>query len=555
MRDIDIARAATARPIQEVGKSLAIPDKALKPYGHDKAKIDLDWIESQPERDTSNLILVTAINPTPAGEGKTTTTVGLGDGLNRIGKQAVMCLREPSLGPCFGMKGGAAGGGYAQVIPMEDINLHFTGDFHAITSAHNLLSAMIDNHIYWGNDCEIDMRRVVWRRVLDMNDRALRHNIVSMGGVANGFPRESGFDITVASEIMAILCLATDMADLKARLGAIIIGYKRDRTAVTCADIKADGAMTVLLKEAMQPNLVQTLEHNPAFIHGGPFANIAHGCNSVIATKSAMKLSDYVVTEAGFGADLGAEKFFDIKCRKAGLSPKCVVLVATVRALKMNGGLTKDQLGDEDVEAVEKGCANLLRHIENIKQFGVPVIVAINHFVTDTDAEIDVIRSETERMGVKAVRCEHWAKGSDGTLELAEEVVNICETDAAQFAPLYEDSLPLFEKIRTIATRIYRADDVAADMKIRNQLRDWEAAGFGDLPVCMAKTQYSFSSDPNLRGAPTGHIVPVREVRLSAGAGFIVVICGDIMTMPGLPRVPAAESITLDEAGEIEGLF
>ena len=555
MRDIDIARAATARPIQEVGKSLAIPDKALKPYGHDKAKIDLDWIESQPERDTSNLILVTAINPTPAGEGKTTTTVGLGDGLNRIGKQAVMCLREPSLGPCFGMKGGAAGGGYAQVIPMEDINLHFTGDFHAITSAHNLLSAMIDNHIYWGNDCDIDMRRVVWRRVLDMNDRALRHNIVSMGGVANGFPRESGFDITVASEIMAILCLATDMADLKARLGAIIIGYKRDRTAVTCADIKADGAMTVLLKEAMQPNLVQTLEHNPAFIHGGPFANIAHGCNSVIATKSAMKLSDYVVTEAGFGADLGAEKFFDIKCRKAGLSPKCVVLVATVRALKMNGGLTKDQLGDEDVEAVEKGCANLLRHIENIKQFGVPVIVAINHFVTDTDAEIDVIRSETERMGVKAVRCEHWTKGSDGTLELAEEVVNICEADAAQFAPLYEDSLPLFEKIRTIATRIYRADDVAADMKIRNQLRDWEAAGFGDLPVCMAKTQYSFSTDPNLRGAPTGHIVPVREVRLSAGAGFIVVICGDIMTMPGLPRVPAAESITLDEAGEIEGLF
>ena len=555
MRDIDIARAATARPIQEVGKSLAIPDKALKPYGHDKAKIDLDWIESQPERDTSNLILVTAINPTPAGEGKTTTTVGLGDGLNRIGKQAVMCLREPSLGPCFGMKGGAAGGGYAQVIPMEDINLHFTGDFHAITSAHNLLSAMIDNHIYWGNECEIDMRRVVWRRVLDMNDRALRHNIVSMGGVANGFPRESGFDITVASEIMAILCLATDMADLKARLGAIIIGYKRDRTAVTCADIKADGAMTVLLKEAMQPNLVQTLEHNPAFIHGGPFANIAHGCNSVIATKSAMKLSDYVVTEAGFGADLGAEKFFDIKCRKAGLSPKCVVLVATVRALKMNGGLTKDQLGDEDVEAVEKGCANLLRHIENIKQFGVPVIVAINHFVTDTDAEIDVIRSETERMGVKAVRCEHWAKGSDGTLELAEEVVNICEADAAQFSPLYEDSLPLFEKIRTITTRIYRADDVAADMKIRNQLRDWEAAGFGDLPVCMAKTQYSFSTDPNLRGAPTGHIVPVREVRLSAGAGFIVVICGDIMTMPGLPRVPAAESITLDEAGEIEGLF
>ena len=555
MRDIDIARAATARPIQDVGSTLSIPDEALKPYGHDKAKIDLDWIDSLPDRDRSNLILVTAINPTPAGEGKTTTTVGLGDGLNRIGKQAVMCLREPSLGPCFGMKGGAAGGGYAQVIPMEDINLHFTGDFHAITSAHNLLSAMIDNHIYWGNECEIDMRRVVWRRVLDMNDRALRHNIVSMGGVANGFPRESGFDITVASEIMAILCLATDMADLKAHLGAIIIGYKRDKTAVTCVDIKADGAMTVLLKEAMQPNLVQTLEHNPAFIHGGPFANIAHGCNSVIATKSAMKLSDYVVTEAGFGADLGAEKFFDIKCRKAGLFPKCVVLVATVRALKMNGGLTKDQLGTENVEAVEKGCANLLRHIENIKQFGVPVVVAINHFVTDTDAEIDVIRTETERMGVRAIRCEHWAKGSEGTVELAEEVVTICEADAAQFAPLYEDSLPLFEKIRTIATRIYRADDVAADMKIRNQLRDWEAAGFGHLPVCMAKTQYSFSTDPNLRGAPTGHIVPVREVRLSAGAGFIVVICGDIMTMPGLPRVPAAESITLDETGQIEGLF
>ena len=555
MKDIDIARAATARPITQIGSDLSIPADALKPYGHDKAKIALDWIEAQPERSESKLVLVTAINPTPAGEGKTTTTVGLGDGLNRIGKQAVMCLREPSLGPCFGMKGGAAGGGYAQVIPMEDINLHFTGDFHAITSAHNLLSAMIDNHIYWGNDCGIDTRRVVWRRVLDMNDRALRHNIVSMGGVANGFPRESGFDITVASEIMAILCLATDMADLKARLGAIIIGYRRDRTAVTCADIKADGAMTVLLKEAMQPNLVQTLEHNPAFIHGGPFANIAHGCNSVIATKSAMKLSEYVITEAGFGADLGAEKFFDIKCRKAGLAPKCVVLVATIRALKMNGGLSKDELGSENVAAVEKGCVNLLRHIENIKQFGVPVVVAINHFVTDTDAEIDVIRSETERMGVKAVRCEHWAKGSEGTVELAEEVVSICEADAAQFAPLYEDSLPLFEKIRTIATRIYRADDVAADMKIRNQLRDWEAAGFGHLPVCMAKTQYSFSTDPNLRGAPTGHIVPVREVRLSAGAGFIVVICGDIMTMPGLPRVPAAESIALSASGEIEGLF
>lgn len=555
MKDIDIARATTAKPIQEVGSTLSIPEKALKPYGHDKAKIDLAWIDSLPQRKDSKLVLVTAINPTPAGEGKTTTTVGLGDGLNRIGKQAVMCLREPSLGPCFGMKGGAAGGGCAQVIPMEDINLHFTGDFHAITSAHNLLSAMIDNHIYWGNACEIDMRRVVWRRVLDMNDRALRHNIVSLGGVANGFPRESGFDITVASEIMAILCLATDMADLKRRLGAIIIGYKRDRTAVTCSDIKADGAMTVLLKEAMQPNLVQTLEHNPAFIHGGPFANIAHGCNSVIATRSAMKLSEYVVTEAGFGADLGAEKFFDIKCRKAGLSPNCVVLVATVRALKMNGGLSKDELGGEDVAAVQKGCANLLRHIENIKQFGVPVVVAINHFVTDTDAEIEVIKEQTGQMGVKAVRCEHWAKGSEGTVELAEDVVAICEADSAQFAPLYDDQMPLFEKIRTIATRIYRADDVAADVKVRNQLREWEAAGFGDLPICMAKTQYSFSTDPNLRGAPTGHIVPVREVRLSAGAGFVVVICGDIMTMPGLPRTPAAELIDLDASGQIEGLF
>lgn len=555
MQDIDIARAATTQPIQEIGRRLSVPDTALKPYGHDKAKIDLAWLNALPEREDAKLVLVTAINPTPAGEGKTTTTVGLGDGLNRIGKQATICLREPSLGPCFGMKGGAAGGGYAQVIPMEDINLHFTGDFHAITSAHNLLAAMIDNHIYWGNDRDIDMRRVVWRRVLDMNDRALRHNIVSMGGVANGFPRESGFDITVASEIMAILCLSLDLADLQRRLGAIIIGYKRDKTPVTCADVKADGAMTVLLKEAMQPNLVQTLEHNPAFIHGGPFANIAHGCNSVIATRSAMKLSEYVITEAGFGADLGAEKFFDIKCRKVGLAPKCVVLVATIRALKMNGGLNKDELGGENVLAVKKGCANLLRHIENIKQFGVPVLVAINHFVTDTDAEIDVIAAETMPMGVKAIRCEHWAKGSEGTIELAEEVVSVCEADAAQFAPLYNDNLPLFEKIKAIATRIYRADDVAADMKIRNQLREWEAAGFGHLPICMAKTQYSFSTDPNLRGAPIGHILPVREVRLSAGAGFVVVICGEIMTMPGLPRTPAAQSIGLDANGQIEGLF
>ena len=555
MNDIDIARAASAKPIQEIADGLSIPSSALKPYGHDKAKIDLNWLQSQPERSDSKLVLVTAINPTPAGEGKTTTTVGLGDGLNAIGKQAMMCLREPSLGPCFGMKGGAAGGGYAQVIPMEDINLHFTGDFHAITSAHNLLSAMIDNHIYWGNEAGIDIRRVVWRRVLDMNDRALRHNIVSMGGVANGFPRESGFDITVASEIMAILCLATDMQDLQARLGAIIIGYRRDKSAVTCADIQADGAMTVLLKEAMQPNLVQTLEHNPAFIHGGPFANIAHGCNSVIATQSAMKLSEYVITEAGFGADLGAEKFFDIKCRKAGLSPKCVVLVATIRALKMNGGVGKDDLGQENVDAVRKGSVNLRRHIENIKQFGVPVVVAINHFVTDSDAEVAEIQKLTKAVGVKAILCQHWAKGSEGTKELAQEVVAVCEANTAQFAPLYGDEMPLFEKIKTIATRIYRADDVAADMKIRNQLREFEAAGFGHLPICMAKTQYSFSTDPNLRGAPTGHIVPIREVRLSAGAGFIVVICGDIMTMPGLPRKPAAENIRLDKTGQIEGLF
>ena len=555
MKDIDIARAAIAKPIQDIADRLSIPASALKPYGHDKAKIDLNWLQNQPAREDSKLVLVTAINPTPAGEGKTTTTVGLGDGLNAIGKQAIICLREPSLGPCFGMKGGAAGGGYAQVIPMEDINLHFTGDFHAITSAHNLLSAMIDNHIYWGNEEAIDVRRVVWRRVLDMNDRALRHNMISMGGVANGFPRESGFDITVASEIMAILCLANDMADLQARLGAIIIGYRRDKSAVTCADVQADGAMTVLLKEAMQPNLVQTLEHNPAFIHGGPFANIAHGCNSVIATRSAMKLSEYVITEAGFGADLGAEKFFDIKCRKAGLAPKCVVLVATMRALKMNGGVKKEELGAENVSAVRQGAANLQRHIENIKQFGVPVVVAINHFISDSDAEVAEVQKVSKAVGVEAILCQHWEKGSEGTTALAQAVVSVCEADTAQFAPLYTDDMPLFEKIKTIATRIYRADDVAADMKIRNQLRDFEAAGFGHLPICMAKTQYSFSTDPNLRGAPTGHIVPVREVRLSAGAGFIVVICGDIMTMPGLPRKPAAQNICLDDDGQIEGLF
>jgi formate--tetrahydrofolate ligase len=555
MSDIDIARAATARPIMEIGKQLDIPAEALKPYGHDKAKLDLGWIGAQPDKKDTKLVLVTAINPTPAGEGKTTTTVGLGDGLNRIGEKALICLREPSLGPCFGMKGGAAGGGYAQVIPMEDINLHFTGDFHAITSAHNLLSAMIDNHIYWGNEQAIDIRRIVWRRVLDMNDRALRQNIVSMGGVANGFPRESGFDITVASEIMAILCLAEDMEDLQKRLGDIIIAYRRDKSAIYCRDIGADGAMTVLLRDAMQPNLVQTLENNPAFIHGGPFANIAHGCNSVIATKSAMKLADYVVTEAGFGADLGAEKFFDIKCRKAGLSPDCVVLVATARALKMNGGVARENLGDENAEAVAKGCVNLLRHIENIKQFGLPVVVAINHFITDTEAEIAAIEKAAASIGVEAILCQHWEKGSEGTEGLARKVVELCQSGAAQFAPLYGSDMGLFDKIKTIATRIYRADDIAADQRIRDQLREWEAAGYGDLPVCMAKTQYSFSTDPNLRGAPSGHIVPIREVRLSAGAGFIVVICGDIMTMPGLPRKPAAESIRIAETGFVEGLF
>lgn len=553
--DIEIAREATKQPIGAIAAKLDIPDQHLLPFGHDKAKISADFIKGLEGKPDGKLILVTAINPTPAGEGKTTTTVGLGDGLNRIGKKAAICIREPSLGPCFGMKGGAAGGGYAQVVPMEDINLHFTGDFHAITSAHNLLSAMIDNHIYWGNSLEIDQRRVVWRRVVDMNDRALRQIVCSLGGVANGFPREAGFDITVASEVMAILCLASDLEDLRRRLGDIIIGYRRDRSPVTCRDIKADGAMAVLLQQAMQPNLVQTLENNPAFIHGGPFANIAHGCNSVIATKTALKLADYVVTEAGFGADLGAEKFFDIKCRKAGLDPKAVVIVATVRALKMNGGLSKDELGSENVEALQKGCANLGRHLENLKRFGVPAIVAINHFVTDTDAEVEAVKAYAADQGAEAVLCRHWADGSAGIEDLAERVVGIVESGEAAFTPLYPDDMPLFEKIRTIATEIYRADDVAADMKIRNQLKDWEKAGFGNLPVCMAKTQYSFSTDPNLRGAPNDHTVAVREVRLSAGAGFIVVITGEIMTMPGLPRVPSAEAIHLNEQDLIEGLF
>ena len=555
MSDIEIARNAAVKPISEIGQKLDIPNNAMIPFGHDKAKISLDWLDQQPLRDNAKLILVTAINPTPAGEGKTTTSVGLGDGINRIRKNSITCLREPSLGPCFGMKGGAAGGGYAQVVPMEDINLHFTGDFHAITSAHNLLSAMIDNHIYWGNELNIDTRRIVWRRVLDMNDRALRQNTVSLGGIANGFPRESGFDITVASEIMAILCLAGDLDDLQSRLGDIIIGYRRDKSAVFCREIKADGAMTVLLKGAIQPNLVQTLESNPAFIHGGPFANIAHGCNSVIATKAALKLADYVVTEAGFGADLGAEKFFDIKCRKAGLSPSCVVLVATVRALKMNGGIGKDELGVENLEAIQQGSVNLLRHLENLAKFGVPSIVAINHFVTDTPAEIELVANIVQRVGVEAVECRHWADGSKGTEELAHKVVDICDNGQANFTPLYPDSMPLIEKINKVATEIYRADEIVADKKILNQLAEWEEAGYGNLPVCMAKTQYSFSADPSLRGAPTGHSLPIREVRLSAGAGFIVAICGDIMTMPGLPRKPAAEMIGISEAGQVEGLF
>jgi len=553
--DIEIARAASMKPIQQIGERLNIPDEALLPYGRTKAKVSADYIDGLGERENGKLILVTAINPTPAGEGKTTTTVGLGDGLNKIGKNAMICLREPSLGPCFGMKGGAAGGGYAQVVPMEDINLHFTGDFHAITSAHNLLSALIENHIYWGNELGIDQRRVTWRRVLDMNDRALRSIVCSLGGVANGFPREGGFDITVASEIMAILCLATDLEDLQKRLGDIIVAYRRDRTPIYARDIEADGAMTVLLKEALQPNLVQTLENNPAFIHGGPFANIAHGCNSVVATQTALKLADYVVTEAGFGADLGAEKFFDIKCRKAGLSPDAVVIVATIKALKMNGGVAKDDLGTENVDAVVKGCANLGRHIENVKQFGVPAVVAINHFTADTEAEVQAVRDYCAELGVDAILATHWANGSAGTEELAKRVSELAESGAAQFAPLYEDSLSLFEKIETIAKRIYRADEVLADKSVRDQLKRWEADGFGDLPVCMAKTQYSFSTDPQLRGAPTGHSLPVREVRLSAGAGFIVAICGEIMTMPGLPRVPSANHIRLDDNGQIEGLF
>lgn len=553
--DIEIAREAKKKPIMEIGAKLGIPSEHLLPYGHDKAKVSQEFIKSLAGKPDGKLVLVTAINPTPAGEGKTTTTVGLGDGLNRIGKKAVICIREASLGPNFGMKGGAAGGGMAQVVPMEEMNLHFTGDFHAITSAHNLLSAMIDNHIYWGNELNIDARRVVWRRVMDMNDRALRDIVVNLGGVSNGFPRQTGFDITVASEVMAILCLSNDLEDLQKRLGDIVVAYTRDKKPVYCRDIKADGAMTVLLKDAMQPNLVQTLENNPAFVHGGPFANIAHGCNSVIATKTALKLGEYVVTEAGFGADLGAEKFFDIKCRKAGLKPSAAVIVATVRAMKMNGGVAKADLGAENVEAVKKGCPNLGRHIANVKSFGVPVVVAINHFYSDTDAEIAAVKAYVAEQGAEAVLCKHWANGSAGIEDLANAVVKLAESGSSTFAPLYPDEMPLFQKVETIAKRIYHADEVLADKSIRDQLKAWEAAGYGNLPICMAKTQYSFTTDPNVRGAPTGHSVPVREVRLSAGAGFIVVICGEIMTMPGLPKVPSAEVIRLNDQGHVEGLF
>ena len=553
--DIEIAREATLQPIAEIGAKLDMPADSLLAYGPHKAKVSFDFLKTLKNRPDGKLILVTAINPTPAGEGKTTTTVGLGDGLNRIGKKTAICLREPSLGPCFGMKGGAAGGGYAQVVPMEDINLHFTGDFHAIGIAHNLLSALIDNHIYWGNALGIDQRRVAWRRVVDMNDRSLRQITSSLGGVANGFPREDGFDIVVASEVMAIFCLATDLDDLTERLGKVVVAYTRDKQPILARDLEAPGAMAVLLRDALAPNLVQTLENNPAFIHGGPFANIAHGCNSVIATKSALKLADYVVTEAGFGADLGAEKFFDIKCRKAGLKPEAAVIVATVRALKSHGGVAKEGLGTPNVEAVRAGAVNLQRHIANVKKFGVPAIVSINHFVTDSDGEVAAVKAAAEEMGVEAVLATHWAEGSAGTEELAHKVVALADSGTAQFAPLYPDDLPLWDKVRTIATELYGAADIQADQKVRNQFKDLEAAGFGHLPICMAKTQYSFSTDPALKGAPSGHAVTVRELRLAAGAEFVVAICGDIMTMPGLPRRPAAVDIGLDADGRVEGLF
>jgi len=554
--DIEIAREAKMKPIQEILNSINVPDKAevYSPIGRYIAKIKLEYLEKLKDKKDGKLILVTAITPTPAGEGKTTTSVGLSDGLNKIGKKSIVCLREPSLGPSFGMKGGAAGGGYAQVVPMEQINLHFTGDFHAITSAHNLLSALIDNHIYWGNKLNIDVRRVVWKRVLDMNDRALRSININLGGIANGFPREDGFDITVASEIMAIFCLSNDLYDLEKRIGNITIAYTRDKKPIFAKDLNAQGPMTVLLKDAIRPNVTQTLENNPAIIHGGPFANIAHGCNSVLATKTALKLSDYVVTEAGFGADLGAEKFLDIKCRKSGLKPNCVVIVATIRALKMHGGLNKDELKTENLNALKKGLVNLEKHISNIKKFGLPVTVAINHFVLDTEKEIDVVINFCKKLKIKVSTCKHWEKGSDGTKELANDVVELCE-EKSEFKFLYNDDVSLFKKIETIAKELYGASEVIADTKIREQLKNFQDNGYQKLPICVAKTQYSFSTDPSLKGAPTGHVLPIREVRLSSGAEFIVVVCGAIMTMPGLPRVPAADSIKINEKGETEGLF
>ena len=555
MNDIDIAQAASLQPIRHIAEKLGMPESALQPFGHHKAKVDLTYLKTLEHKPDGKLILVTGITPTPAGEGKTTTTVGLTDALNRLGHNASACLREPSLGPCFGMKGGAAGGGYAQVVPMEDINLHFTGDFHAISTAHNLLSALIDNHIHWGNELEFDQRRIVWRRVMDMNDRALRQITCALGGPNNGFPRQDGFDITVASEVMAIFCLARDLKDLEQRLGNIVVGYRRNETPITAKELKAPGPMSVLLKEALAPNLVQTLEHNPAFVHGGPFANIAHGCNSVIATRAALKLSDYVVTEAGFGADLGAEKFIDIKCRSAGLNPDVAIIVATVRALKMHGGVNKEALDTENIDAVRSGCDNLIRHIENMKQFDVPVLVAVNRFTTDSDAELELIRDIAKSHGVSAEICSHWSDGGAGTEALAKQVVGLIQTEQPTCQPLYDNNLSLWDKVHTLATRLYRADDITADQKTRDHLKMLEGAGYGHLPVCIAKTQYSFSTDPSLKGAPSGHVVPIREVHLSAGAGFVVVVCGDIMTMPGLPREPAANRIRLNEQGNIEGLF
>jgi formate--tetrahydrofolate ligase len=554
--DIEIAQAAKKRPIVEVAREkLGIAPENLEPYGHYKAKVSLDYISTLKDRPNGKLILVSAITPTPAGEGKTTTTVGLTDALNRIGKKAMLCLREPSLGPCFGVKGGAAGGGYAQVVPMEDINLHFTGDFHAIGAAHNLLAALIDNHIYWGNALGLDSRRIVWRRVIDMNDRALRSIVSSLGGVANGFPREDGFDITVASEVMAIFCLARDLADLRHRLSNIVVGYTRDRKPVRAGELKAHGPMAALLKDALAPNLVQTLEGTPAFVHGGPFANIAHGCNSVLATTTALKLADYVVTEAGFGADLGAEKFFDIKCRKTGLEPACVVLVATIRALKMHGGVKREDLKHENLEALEAGIANLQRHVENVQKFGLPPIVSINRFSSDTDAEIALVKQACAKLGVQAVMADHWAMGGEGAADLAHAVVDIVDRGRSKLKLLYPDNMPLFEKIRTIAREIYRARDATADKAVRDQLATFEAMGCGHFPVCIAKTQYSFSTNPDIKGAPSDHLVNVREVRLSAGAEFVVAICGEIMTMPGLPRVPAADAIDVTPDGRIVGLF